>query len=103
MKQQIRHGDVFLRGVDGIPSRAQRSRLSEPSVLAYGEVTGHKHEVLDTPVERYEHNGRAYMLLAQAGILTHEEHGQIQLSPGAYEIIIERDYDPTEYSRKVVD
>src|SRR3990167_7546665 len=104
MEIQVRQGDVFLRKVEALPEDAQRVQIQEPAGLAYGEVTGHKHQVLDTTIERYQiHDGRSYILLEQAGVLTHEEHGLATLEPGVYELIIERDFDPSEYQRPVVD
>ena len=99
---QVRNGDVYLRRVT-LPEGAQPVRMERPAVLAYGEVTGHSHRIDGATVERYDHDGRAYVLLAQAGVLTHEEHGQAALPAGAYELIIERDYDPNMYARRVVD
>ena len=49
------------------------------------------------------HDGRAYILMEEAGLLSHEEHGQAEVLPGWYELIIERDYDPSEYARRVID
>ena len=102
MEYQIRNGDVFLRQVV-LPRDAQPVEMERPNVLAYGEVTGHSHRIEGPTVERYDHDGRAYVLLAQAGVLTHEEHGQASIPAGAYELIIERDYDPSMYARRVVD
>lgn len=99
---QIRNGDVFLRQVP-LPTIAKKVSQDRPEVLAYGEVTGHSHRIEGATVERYEHDGRAYILLAEAGLLTHEEHGQAVVPAGIYEVIIERDYDPSEYQRRVVD
>ena len=103
MEKQIRNGDVFLRRIEGLPQGAERRAMPRPEVLAYGEVTGHSHQITGAVVERYDHDGRAYVLLDQAGVLTHEEHGTADLEAGAYELIIERDYDPSEYARPVVD
>lgn len=101
---QIRQGDVFLRQVEQVPPTARRVDHPMPQVLAYGEVTGHRHQVLEAVVTHYiDHDGRAYILLDRAGVLSHEEHEQVTLLPGPYEIIIERDYDPSIYQRRVVD
>ena len=102
MEVQIRNGDVFLKQTD-LPQGAKRIQMDRPDVLAYGEATGHSHRIAGAVAERYEHDGRAFVLLADAGLLTHEEHGQAELPAGAYEIIIERDYDPTLYARRVID
>ena len=102
---QIRNGDVFLKQVDQLPNTAQLQSMEFPEVLARGEVTGHKHQIVgNIDLARFtDHDGRAYLVLEQAGLLTHEEHGQAEVPAGVYEVIIERDYDPSEYERKVVD
>lgn len=100
---QVRHGDVFLRPV-ALPQGARPQQVAEQAVLAYGEVTGHAHRVeTEGRIDRLTHDGRAYLLLEQAGVLTHEEHGRIPLAAGAYEVITERDYDPSVHARRVVD
>ena len=101
-KMQVRHGDVYLRQAK-LPEGARPVRMERPEVLAYGEVTGHSHRIEGATVERYERDGNAYVLLSAAGVLAHEEHGQAALPAGAYEVLIERDYDPSVYARRVVD
>ena len=103
MEMQYRNGDVFLRKVESLPGDAETSAVHPAEVLAYGEVTGHSHRLTGTTVERYDHANRAYVLLSEAGILTHEEHGEAVIPAGVYELIIERDYDPSIYARRVVD
>lgn len=96
---QVRNGDVLLLKMESLPEGASQKRMQYPDLLAEGEVTGHAHRIVGGGlVERYDHAGQAYVLLKQPGILTHEEHGEAPLEPGVYELIIERDYDPSAYA-----
>ena len=79
-EQKWRHGDVY-----GIQSDVDLSNLTangkklDNGILAYGEVTGHMHEILADPAcySRYELDGKKFLVvLANAGVeITHQEHG----------------------------
>jgi hypothetical protein len=97
-------------------------------ILAHGEVTGHHHEVvcadpgIDMPAMDYfeEPDGRRVLLVNRPCLLTHQEHGLIQLDPanpqqyrqgdvllypigaGAWHVIRQREYSP-EAIRQVAD
>ena len=104
------HGDMYLRPVSAteIPN-AVRARLEAShenrAVLADGEVTGHLHLLTsERPIGYIRDSDMvAYVLLRDAGLLTHEEHGERAMAPGYYIVPTERDYDPTLYARRVVD
>jgi hypothetical protein len=101
--QTYRQGDVLIVRVDSIPDDAQRAKPGNP-VLAYGEVTGHHHQVqsggtaclLETPAKV------VFLDLREASLLTHQEHATITLPPGKYRIGHQREYSPAEI-RRVVD
>lgn len=93
-----RHGDLLIVEVDNIPSEA---KLKEGRILAYGEVTGHKH-VMDVGELFETREGKLYLKLGKMGKLSHEEHKQITLPPGSYEVIRQREYSP-ERIRQVAD
>ena len=100
---QVRNGDVLLLKVQSLPAGASQTPMQRPDILAQGEVTGHAHRIVGGGlVQRYDHDGRAYALLKKAAILTHEEHGEAPLEPGVYQLIIERDYDPSLYAPRTV-
>jgi hypothetical protein len=44
-----------------------------------------------------------YLRIDRQSTLSHEEHAPIVLPAGTYEIVIQREYDPTLISRPVVD
>jgi hypothetical protein len=97
---QLRQGDVLLIRVDAIPVEATPvARDDGAVVLAYGEVTGHRHavhgrhaellELTDAQVER-----RFLRIVDQEALLVHEEHDPIAVAPGCYRVVRQREYDP---------
>lgn len=93
---QFRHGDVFIVKVDKIPKDAQ-PRAHDPNILAYGEVTGHKHKISAGQILEKMDNGATRRFLKvpeKGGLLTHEEHGPIEIPEGDYEVRIQREYTP---------
>jgi hypothetical protein len=109
MMSQYGHGDLFLRKIDekdlpaGVCERLGGG--SRRAVLAQGEKTGHAHVLTsERPIGLVRDSDVvAYVLLRDAGLLTHEEHGERIVEPGYYEVPTERDYDPTVYARRVDD
>ena len=96
--KQYRHGDLLIVAVDEIPIEAD---AKAGLVLAYGEVTGHKHQ-LDIGELFETKNGELYLKLNKFGHLTHEEHEKIDLPKGNYRVIRQREYFP-ERIRQVAD
>jgi len=98
-----RQGDVGIIAAN-LPKDAVRKEVNGPIILAYGEVTGHCHQIRDTQnVELYEKDGVVYVhVLGKSASLTHEEHGTIELPKGTHEIRIQREYQP-EGIRNVLD
>jgi hypothetical protein len=95
---QFRQGDVFLvRVADALPEAARKvKRDNGRVVLAYGEVTGHSHAILDREAELFtlpDTDDRFLRIMAGSGVdLVHEEHTTISLPPGDYRIRIQREY-----------
>ena len=97
-EKKWRHGDVY-----GIQSDVDASKLTangtklDNGILAYGEVTGHMHEILSDPscYARYEMEGKKYLIvLANAGVeITHQEHGVGLIPKGIWEERIDREFD----------
>ena len=88
--KQIQQGDVLI-AVATIPATAKKKEGR--AIVAYGEVTGHCHEVIGDGVEVYEENGTLYVSAPQGGTIQHEEHRPIELPPGDYKIGIVQEYD----------
>jgi hypothetical protein len=79
---------------------------SKDGALAYGEATGHLHQLqghgfdlktcLKTNVK--------FLRIVEPTALKHQEHAPIIIPPGDYKIGIQREYSPFEkHARSVVD
>ena len=102
-----RQGDVLIRQVNEIPSQAKVKKNVGRIVLAYGEVTGHAHAIAEPQAKEFtmeQANSavRRFLDVASGADVKHEEHATIQLPPGFYEIIQQREYTP-EAIRNVAD
>lgn len=97
MNVHFRQGDVLLIKVDAMPLDTV---LVDPDgdrvVLAYGEVTGHAHALSTVGAALYEHPEGRFLHLVQPSALVHEEHSTIDLAPGVYRVIRQREYTPRE-------
>lgn len=95
-----RHGDVLVIGTSRTPHGKKRTNM----VLAYGEVTGHRHEIIEGVAEVYDEadGSMLVVVLSETAVLDHQEHPSRELSRGTYEVVIQR--DATAFGeRKVVD
>jgi hypothetical protein len=105
---QYRHGDVLIEQVAKIPGSAEKQVESRCVILAHGEVTGH-HHVLETadPVDWWKQGeistanekptglaGELFLSLSKGATVKHEEHATIELPPGNYRVIRQREYSP---------
>jgi hypothetical protein len=104
MSKIRRHGDVLLKPIsaDMIPKDGTKT-VSNSYVLAEGEATGHRHVLALAAVEgeaKTEVNGMEfitgadgtlYMTIHAPAEITHEEHGTIQVEPGTYQVVIEKE------------
>lgn len=90
----MRQGDVLLIKMPknfAIPEKAQLVG-TENVILAYGEVTGHKHQIKDTTTSLYEWQGDQLVQVREATQLVHEEHSCVYLEPGVYKRVLQREY-----------
>ena len=105
MKLEYRQGDVGIDKVDSIPSEAKLEKRDRV-ILAYGEVTGHCHEIAVEDLEKIELfmlDGKMYLNVKEDGVkVTHQEHAIVTLPIGNYEVIHQREYSP-EAIRNVLD
>lgn len=93
-----RQGDVLIVG-GFIPTNAKVTPTQGRIVLAEGEMTGHAHAVADTDCVLYEVEGSMYIRVNNQTQVLHEEHAPIDLIPGDYQIIRQREYRPLENIR----
>lgn len=102
VQKAYRQGDVLLLCVKEVPSGLD-SQSAAP--LAYGEVTGHKHQFTEGRVRYFLDPRTQVRFLAvdsPFALLTHEEHGAVRLPRGAYQVRIQREYEPDGW-RNVAD
>lgn len=101
--EMYRQGDVLLVKTDDLPKGSEEVPPGDRIVLAYGEVTGHAHAVATLQAKMYAHGDTRYLKVGDAGAeLVHEEHSTINLVPGIYRIVHQREYVPNS-SRLVID
>lgn len=91
MNQILRQGDVLI-----IPSDKPISGTKLPHLtLAEGEVTGHRHRISNGEAELYERDGVLFLkVLSPTALLVHEEHAEVTIPHGTWEIRIQREYVP---------
>ena len=104
----VRQGDVLLVPVDAIPEKARPvARDNGRVVLAYGEATGHAHAISSAAATQLHDDIERYLRLTAVATLQHEEHAAIELAPGSYRIVIQREYVPSPVNtpswRRVID
>ena len=93
----FRQGDILLVEVQSLPKTTLQEE--EGCILAYGEATGHTHEVKKHGKIWVDVNdtGRRYLEVMRTTALIHQEHGKILLKgPAVFEIVRQREYSPQE-------
>jgi hypothetical protein len=101
-----RQGDVLVKQIRKRTPTGKDARERGRIILAHGEVTGHAHEVIAAdpttdvalPAAQFfeEPDGRRFLMVARACVLTHQEHGVIAIPPGCYEVTRQKEYSPAE-------
>ncbi len=109
-----RQGDVLVERIADRDFPDEREAIAPDQgrvVLAYGEVTGHAHAIPAEDAVFVQHSratrGRTegnvtYLETARAVPIRHEEHAPIELPPGKYRVIRQREWDD-EQDRIVAD
>jgi hypothetical protein len=90
----FRQGDVLLLAVDALPVGATAEQRTDRIILAEGEVTGHAHAIADPDARAFSHEGQRYLLTRSVAQLVHEEHAPIEVPPGTWRVVIQREYVP---------
>lgn len=102
----IRHGDVTLRPV-AIPAEAKEQKKGKDMTIALGEGTGHHHTLygsIPNAVIMKGFNDRRFVEVQEDLVLRHQEHKELPVAKGTYEIIIEQERNPfLDDIRKVID
>jgi hypothetical protein len=88
MNSSIRQGDVLL-----IPRVLVPGTKLPHLTLAEGKVTGHRHQISAGDAELFEKDGFLYLkVFSPTAILIHEEHAEVTIPKGNWEIHIQREY-----------
>jgi len=98
-----RQGDIPVTQINELPADA--IEIEHDGVLAYGEATGHKHQIADGRVRffRSEH-GNFFEVLSGFALLKHEGHFDHKLPKGLYRWDRQREADwLNEVTRNVED
>jgi hypothetical protein len=101
----IRQGDVIFIPVKIKPENDTRH---EQLTVALGEATGHHHTLYGihpgATIHEWNKDSKRFIKLDKEFSLKHQEHHEIIVPPGTYEIGMEQEYDPfTNVLKKVVD
>lgn len=97
---ELWQGDVGLRKIESLPQGLKE----KDKILAYGEVTGHKHQFKTDKVKiLVDAKGNQYAVVEQQSDLLHEEHDTISVPQGLFSVIRQREYDLVEGVRQVAD
>ena len=90
-----RQGDVYLERIDKLPSGVQEvPRENGRIILAYGEVTGHAHAIVETGAIQYALENDRFLDVQEIVHDVHEEHATLTITPGFYRVKIQQQYTP---------
>lgn len=92
-------GDVGFMPISTLPQDAMKLKTL---TVAKGEFTGHSHDFLQG-AELYSANGTMYAVLEEPIQLTHQEHNNIVVDKGIYEIVPQRELTLLGQIRNVLD
>jgi len=92
--EYVQQGDVIIE-VSEMPKDCKKLNHL---VLADGEVTGHKHQIIPQGnlIELYEKNGEMFVKAKNNFKVKHEEHDTIELPEGIYKIRKVQEFDHFE-------
>lgn len=101
----VRQGDVVLVAVTEIPADAMAMERDRGRVvLAYGEVTGHAHALTESGVTMLKAaNQDVFLRVVEPASLRHEEHSRIDVPPGLYQVVRQREWTDAEEPIQVAD
>lgn len=89
-----RHGDILFRKINKLPEGAKEIEVTSRFVVAEGEHTGHKHvATAEKSFSIMALNELRFMVVDVPTKITHEEHAEIIIEEGIYQIDQEREFD----------
>lgn len=97
----FRHGDLIITEVKEVEKNRYGVKKLDHLILAFGEASGHKHEITEGKAELFEEDGTLYLKVeSEEAVLTHPEHNSIKIPKGAYQVEHQREYAPEETYRR---
>ena len=95
----FRQGDVLIVPIANLPPNLHEiPRENGRAVLAHGEVTGHAHAIKDQRAALFRDRRLAAIFMHVSGdgavALEHDEHDTVEVPPGNYRIVRQREYRP---------
>jgi hypothetical protein len=100
MIRLIRQGDVLLIECKKMPDNVEPIKpINGKLVLAEGEATGHSHTVDAECATLFGVDEKMVMVVDAPTTIEHQEHGAIEIAPGQYWVVRQREYTPKEIVR----
>jgi hypothetical protein len=96
--KKFAHGDVIIVQVENFETKdTAQDEQCKNGILAYGEVTGHKHQLQEKEnfslFKVTNLNETLLLNVIKDVILKHEEHNKITIPPGKYKVYRIREAD----------
>jgi hypothetical protein len=93
--KMYRQGDLLFKEVKCIP---EGGKVRKSGHILEGEVTGHVHRVAELEqAEVLEVGEGLFVSVSENGVsVIHEDHKTVELPPGNYEVVRQREYSPEE-------
>jgi len=100
-ERMYRQGDVLLKEIE----KCEGVEIAQGmKILAYGEATGHKHILKGEKVRFYETTGgQVQVQVERTAQLVHDEHEEIEIPAGNYQVVLQREFDLVSGVRQVMD
>ena len=97
MRRIFRQGDILLIEVSKKPKGIAKKETfkGQDCILAEGEATGHHHRVKNAVATLLTlAAGERILQLQKEAAFVHEEHGEIMLPTGDWQVIRQKEYTP---------
>lgn len=104
MNKQLQQGDVLFREIETMPNDVKEVERKDGRIVVMHGEQGHVHAINDVDAMFFEKDGKFYLRNTKKVTVTHEEHKQISVEPGIWEIgqVREKDW-VSGMVRKVID
>jgi len=92
-----RQGDLLFRKTE---NNISRLKVLETNIIELGETSGHAHTLEGGTLVGWQQPDYVSVLPNSVAVITHDEHAAIELEPGIWQIIRQREYiGDGEYER----